>query len=139
MEVNMKVSELMHEGVLTAQVSDTIRKVAMMMKENDIGSLPVFENDTPAGFVTDRDIVMACAEEDTNLDDDISAAMSPEVISVSPDKDITEAARIMEDNQISRLLVMEGNQPMGIITLQDLSVNIDNPHLKAEVIQEIKQ
>ena len=135
----MKVLDLMHEGVISAQVTDTIRNVAQMMKENDIGSLPVFEDNKPAGFVTDRDIVMACAEMDTNLDDDIAVAMSPEVISVSPDADVTEAARIMEENQISRLLVMENDHALGIITLQDLTINIENTHLKAEIIEEIKQ
>lgn len=135
----MKVSEVMHEGVITAQVADSIRNVARLMKENDIGAVPIFENDSPAGFVTDRDIVIACAEEGSSLDDEISTAMSPEMIAVSPDKDLTEAARIMEERQISRLLVIDNNRPVGIITLQDLTASLDNSHLKAEIIEEIKQ
>ena len=134
----MKVQDLMHEGVIITQVTDTIRRVAQIMKENDIGALPVFDKDAPAGFVTDRDIVLACAEATASLDDTIDTAMTPEFIAVSPDKEITEAARIMEEKQISRLLVVEGNKPVGIITLQDLSQNIENRHLKAEVIEEIK-
>lgn len=134
----MKVMDLMHEGVITVNVNDSIRRVAQIMKENDIGSLPVIENEAPVGFVTDRDIVLACAETDTNLEDTIAAAMSPEVIAVSPDKDITEAARIMEEKQISRLLVVDNNRPVGIITLQDLTTNVENTHLKAEIIEEIK-
>jgi CBS domain-containing protein len=134
----MKVLDLMHQGVIVAQVTDTIRKVSKIMKENDIGALPVFDKETPAGFVTDRDIVLACAAEDASLEDTIAAAMSPEIYFISPEKDITEAARVMEEKQISRLLVMEGNNPMGIITLQDLTLNVDNTHLKAEVIDQIK-
>jgi CBS domain-containing protein len=134
----MLVSELMHEGVIAADVTDTIRAVARIMKENDIGSLPVIENGMAVGFVTDRDMVLAMADDECNLDDEIAVAMSPEVISITPDQDVTEAARMMEENQISRLLVMEGKKPCGIVTLQDLTINVDNKHLKAEVIEEIK-
>lgn len=134
----MKVQDLMHEGVIAAQVTDSIKRVAQIMKENDIGSLPVLENGAPVGFVTDRDIVLACAEESTTLDDEIAAAMTPEVIAITPDKDVTEAARLMEEHQISRLIVLDNNRPVGIITLQDLTANVDNTHLKAEIIEEIK-
>lgn len=134
----MKVSDVMHGGVIVSQVTDTIRAVATIMKENDIGAVPVFENGEPAGFVTDRDIVLACAGEGASLDDTIASAMSPEVIAITPDQDITEAARLMEENQISRLLVIDGKNPVGIITLQDLSLNVENSHLKAEIIEEIK-
>lgn len=135
----MIVSEVMHEGIIRAQVSDSIRQIAKLMKENDIGSMPVFEQDSPVGFVTDRDIVLSLADEDTELDDNISIAMSPELIAVDSTKDITEAARIMEERQISRLLVTSEGNPVGIVTLQDLSINVENSHLKAEIIEEIKQ
>jgi CBS domain-containing protein len=134
----MKVQDLMHEGVIAAQVTDSIKRVAQIMKENDIGSLPVLENGAPVGFVTDRDIVLACAEDSTTLDEEIATAMTPEVIAITPDKDVTEAARLMEEHQISRLIVVDNNRPVGIITLQDLTTNVDNTHLKAEIIEEIK-
>lgn len=134
----MKVSELMHPGVIVAQVTDSIRDVAKIMKENDIGSIPVVEKGELCGFVTDRDIVLALAYAEVTLDDQISVAMSPEVITISPDSDVTTAAMLMEDNQISRLVVTEGKSIMGIISLQDLSLNVENRHLKSEVIEEIK-
>ncbi|WP_408095674.1 CBS domain-containing protein [Peredibacter sp. HCB2-198] len=134
----MLVSEVMHEGVATAQVSDSIKKVAQLMRDNDIGAVPIYDKDKPAGFVTDRDIVISCVAEGASLDGEISAAMSPEFIAVSKDKDVTEAAKIMEEKQISRLLVVDGNKPIGIISLQDLALGSENPHLKSEVLQEIK-
>lgn len=139
MEGFMKVSEVMHEGIIKAQVSDSIRQIAKLMKDNDIGSLPVFEQDSPVGFVTDRDIVLSLADDDTSLDDKIDVAMSPELIAVDAEKDLTEAARIMEEQQISRLLVTSDGKAVGIVTLQDLSTNVDNSHLKSEIIEQIKQ
>lgn len=135
----MQVSEVMHEGVTIAQVSDSIKKVAQLMRDNDIGSIPIYDSDKPAGFVTDRDIVVSCVAEGSSLDESISAAMTPEFIAIAKDKDVTEAAKIMEDKQISRLLVVDGNKPIGIVSMQDLSANLENPHLKSEVISEIKQ
>jgi predicted transcriptional regulator len=135
----MQVSEVMHEGIITAQVSDSIKKIAQLMRDNDIGSIPLYNNESPAGFVTDRDIVVSCVAEGTSLDDSIAGAMSPEFIAVNKDKDISEAARIMQEKQISRLLVVEGNKPVGIVTLQDLSTQLENNELKSEVISKIKQ
>ena len=135
----MQISEIMHEGVIVVQASDSIRHVAKIMRDEDVGALPVYNNESPTGFVTDRDIVLACADEDISLDDRISDAMSPEFIAVSKDKDITEAARIMEEKQISRLLVVDGQRPVGIVSLSDLAANLENPHLKSEVLNEIKQ
>lgn len=134
----MLVSELMHKGVITADVNDSLRAVCKIMKDNDIGSVPVTESGKSVGFVTDRDIALACASDNCTLDDDIAIAMNPDVISVAPDDDVTEAARLMEDNQISRLVVMDGDTPVGFISLQDLSLRLKNSHLKAEVIEEIK-
>lgn len=134
----MIVSELMHQGIIGANISDSLKAVCKIMKENDIGSVPVLENEKAVGFVTDRDIVLACAEEDCDLDEEISVAMSPEIISVTSDTDVIEAARLMEENQISRLLVIDNDNPVGIITLQDLSLNVNNRNLEAEVIEEIK-
>ena len=135
----MQISEIMHPGVIVVQASDSIRHVAKIMRDEDVGALPVYDNESPTGFVTDRDIVLACADEDFSLDDKVSDAMSPEFIAVSKDKDITEAARIMEEKQISRLLVVDGKKPVGIVSLSDLSTNVENPHLKSEVLNEIKQ
>ncbi len=134
----MKVSELMHQGVIVAQVTDSIRTVAHFMKEYDIGGLPVVDNGELCGFVTDRDIVLGISYTEVGLDDPISVAMSPEVVTISPDSDVTSAAMLMEDNQISRLVVAEGQNIMGMITLADLALNVENRHLKAEIMEEIK-
>lgn len=134
----MQISEVMHEGVNIAQVTDSIKKVAQIMRDYDIGAVPIYENGKPAGFVTDRDIVVSCVAEGASGDDTIAAAMSPEFIAISKDKDVTEAARIMEEKQISRLLVVDGDKAVGIVSLQDLAQGLENRHLKSEVIEEIK-
>jgi CBS domain-containing protein len=131
MEVYMQVSEVMHKGVNTVQINDSIKKVAALMKREDIGAVPV-------GFVTDRDIVISCVAHGHPVDDPISHAMTREIVYVHENDDVSTATKLMKDNQLSRLLVVnEGEQPVGMLTLQDLSkVSGDKT---ADVITDIKR
>jgi CBS domain-containing protein len=136
----MQVSEVMHKGVNTVQIHDSIKKVAAIMKREDIGAVPVFKNERAVGFVTDRDIVVSCVAEGHMGDDPISLAMKREIIFCRETDDIFHAAKLMRENQISRLLVVdEGESPVGMITLHDLGVNLRNDALMASVLEDIKR
>jgi CBS domain-containing protein len=136
----MQVSEVMHEGVTTAQINDSIRRVAALMKNEDIGGVPIYKNQRPVGFVTDRDIVISCVATGHTPDDPISLAMNREIIFVYQDQNLEEAIQLMERHQISRLLVVDkGDNPVGMLTLRDLTLRSDDEHLKAEVLTEIKR
>lgn len=136
----MQVSEFMHEGVTSAQIGDSLRRVANLMKKQDIGSLPIYKNSRPVGFVTDRDIVVACVASGHSPEDPISLAMTRDVVSIYQNQDISEAVKLMEKKQISRLLVLDrGDNPVGMISLRDIALRVDDDHLKAEVLNEIKR
>ena len=136
----MHVSEIMHQGVTTAQIGDSLRRVATMMKKHDIGSLPVYKNERPVGFVTDRDIVIACVANGHSPDEPVSLAMSRDIIFVYEDQDISMATKLMEQNQISRLLVVDkGERPVGMLSLSDIALRSSDDHLKAEILGEIKR
>jgi CBS domain-containing protein len=134
----MQVSEVMHKGVSTVQIHDSIKKVAALMKREDIGAVPVYKNERPVGFVTDRDIVVSCVAQGHPVDDPISHAMSREIVFVHEKDDIQLATQLMRKNQVSRLLVVDdGEKPVGMLTLGDLSkfTNIET----AEVVKDIKK
>jgi predicted transcriptional regulator len=136
----MLVSEVMHKGVSSVQIHDTIKKVASLMKREDIGAVPVFKNERPVGFVTDRDIVVSCLAEGASVDHPISQAMTRDIISINENEDLSLASKLMRDHQISRLLVTDvGNKPVGMITLHDIIINTEDDLLKASVINEIKR
>lgn len=136
----MQVSEIMHKGVSTVQIHDSIKKVAALMKREDIGAVPVFKNERPVGFVTDRDIVVSCVAEGRPADDPVSIAMSRDIIFVHENEDLDIASKLMRDNQVSRLLVVdEGERPVGMISLHDLSLKSGDDSLKASIIDEIKR
>lgn len=136
----MQVSEIMHKGVITAQINDTIKRVANLMRKEDIGSIPIYKNERPVGFVTDRDIVVSCVANGVLSDEPISRAMRRDIISVREKQEVHEAVKIMEEKQISRLLVVdEGQRPVGMLTLKDIGALTTDDRTKAEVITEIKR
>jgi predicted transcriptional regulator len=140
MEVFMQVSSIMHKGVFTAQISDSIRKVAALMRREDIGSIPIYKNDRPVGFVTDRDIVISSIAQGHPIDNSISHSMTRQIVCIHEDDDVSEAARIMKANKISRLLVVDrGENPVGMLSIGDISQFIDDQELKSETITEIKR
>lgn len=136
----MQVSEVMHKGVNTVQIHDSIKKVAALMKREDIGAVPVYKNERPVGFVTDRDIVVSCVASGHPVDDPISHAMSRDIISVHERDDLNMATQLMRDNQVSRLLVVnESEQPVGMLTLQDITKFSPDKNLTNEVLTDIKR
>jgi CBS domain-containing protein len=136
----MTVSEIMHKGVNTVQIHDSLRKVASLMKKYDIGSVPVFKNERPVGFVTDRDIVISAVAHGHPPEAPISGAMTRDLYTVLEDDSLEKAADIMQSKKISRLLVVDsGNVPVGMISLHDIVEFTNDTELKAKIITQIKR
>ena len=136
----MQVSEIMHKGVNTVQINDSIKNVAALMKREDIGAVPVYKNERPVGFVTDRDIVVTCVAHGHPPDDPISHAMTREILFIHENDDLNIASQLMRENQVSRLLVLDdGERPVGLLTLQDISKYSNDEGLKARIMTDIKR
>lgn len=135
----MQVSEVMHKGVISVNIDDSIKKVAQLMRSEDIGSMPVLEDNQAVGFVTDRDIVITCVAEGHSPNDPVSHAMSDEVISIDQEQNVEDATRLMQENQVSRILVVDSEKrPVGMVSLRDFSDVIDNDH-NVETFSKIKE
>lgn len=133
----MQVSEIMHKGIVSVNVNDTVKKVAELMKDEDVGAIPVMEKDRPVGFVTDRDIVVSCVAEGHSIDEPIANSMTKNIISVKEGQEVEEVARLMEENQVSRVLVVDNQQqPVGMVSLKDLSEGDED--LSEEALTRIK-
>jgi CBS domain-containing protein len=92
--------------------------VARKMKHEDAGFIPVVQNgDTVIGVITDRDIVIRClAEGHDPRSETAEHLMSTRITFISPDDDIKEAARKMEDEEIRRLPVVENGRLVGVLS-----------------------
>lgn len=122
----MQISEVMHQGLITVDINDSVKKVAAIMKEEDVGALSVMDEGKLVGFVTDRDIVISCVAEGHSLDEPISNVMSEDVITIEKDRQLTDASKIMQVNNVSRILVTDNEKPIGIISIQDISYEMLN-------------
>lgn len=136
----LKVSQIMSKDISIVDVSTSVADVAKIMKEQNIGSVPVCKNGKVVGIITDRDIVLR--EISVGKNTNISKAqevMTTEVSTVSPETDIHEAAKIMAVKQIRRLPVIENGNLVGMLALGDIAVTnnlVDNAGVVLEDISE---
>lgn len=118
----MKIKDAMHNGVSWVEPNTPIPQIAKIMRENNIGAVPVGENDRLVGMVTDRDI--CCRGIRDNGDVKRLTArdvMTKPIVYCWEDDDISEAIRMMESRKVRRLPVINGNKRMvGILSLGDV-------------------
>ena len=100
-----------------------LTEVAHMMEMEDVGSIPVVENDRLVGIVTDRDIVVrAIAKGKDPKGMPASAVSTRELVTVGPDDDLSDALELMVRHQVRRLAVMgEDEQLVGVISQADVA------------------
>lgn len=130
----------MTTDVETCSLLDTVEEVAVKMKEENVGVIPIVDNDKLAGVVTDRDIVLRCIAENYPTSAKVEEIMSDErLITVSADTTTNEAARIMAKHQIRRLPVVENGKLEGIVALGDLAVRDLTDSQAKEALSEISE
>jgi CBS domain-containing protein len=122
-EMAMKVKDVMHKGVDWVSPDTPVLELAKLMREHDIGAIPIGENDRLVGMVTDRDIVCKGLAQDGF---DLSRAtardvMTPGIHCCREDDDLAKAVKHMEELKIRRLPVINKNKRMvGILSLGDI-------------------
>lgn len=121
----MNVGAVMSGSPVTVRPDTPIRRAASLMRDNDIGALPVVDHTRIVGMVTDRDLVIAVlAVRNDAGDQPVSLAMSSGPVSCQDTLSIADAAAMMGDAQIERLLVVDQQARLiGIITVGDIAVN----------------
>mgnify|MGYP000492268344 CR=1 FL=1 len=118
----MLVSEVMTKDVKTINPSETVLEAASRMIEFRVGCLIVVEGDRLAGIVTDSDILEKVVAENKKASDVlVNKIMTKKLIMIEEDKDISEAAELMEKTHIKKLPVISGKKLVGILTAADLA------------------
>lgn len=118
----MRVKDCMCKEVVQTTPETTLTDVAKLMHTNEVGCVPVCNDNVVVGFVTDRDIITRCVayNKDCNTTK-VSDIMNTHVIKTTPDTNIEEAIEVMEHNQIRRLPVVTNDKIVGILSLGDLA------------------
>jgi len=133
----MKVREVMTQRPATCSPTDTCAQAATLMKQHDCGSAPVVEGGKLVGIVTDRDIVVravAAGKDPKTLR--VAEIMSADPVTVSPDDDVSKAAKVMADRQVRRVPVVENGTLVGLLVTAQVARHESTREI-GETIKEI--
>ncbi len=118
----MKVRDLMTSEPTTVGPDDAVAEAATHMREEDCGSIPVTKDAKLVGIITDRDITVRCVAAGADpKTQKVSEIMSADPITVTPDTDADEAARMMAEFQVRRLPVVDDGRLVGILVTAQLA------------------
>jgi len=132
----MLVKDIMSTDIVSLNSEDSIERAAQMMKQFDVGSIPVCNQEKLIGVVTDRDITLrSVAAGSDSTHQKINDVMTSNPVTGSPDMDVHDAARIMSEQQIRRLPIIKNNNLVGIVSLGDISVE---PNLQDNAEEALK-
>ncbi|MFN3429993.1 MAG: CBS domain-containing protein [Candidatus Sericytochromatia bacterium] len=129
--------------VMTAQPTfvspdATLATVARKMLDSDTGLMPIMDGPRLCGVITDRDIVVRAIAQ--GADPTVTVAKdfcTTEVDTVSPDADVEAGIALMEDHRIRRLVVMDGDRLVGVVSLGDLAITF--PDAAEDVLIEVSR
>jgi CBS domain-containing protein len=134
----MKVKQIMHKGVQWVSPNTPVTTLAKEMLEQDIGAVPVGENDRLIGMVTDRDITLRALANGKDISKlTASDVMSKGVTWCRDSDDVNQAARLMESKHVRRLPVIDENKRLvGMLSLGDISQGASQ-RITTEVIKAV--
>jgi CBS domain-containing protein len=137
----MKISEIMTTDFEMIDSTKSLLEAARKMKSLDVGFLPIREGTRLIGLVTDRDIVIRGLAEGLDPGStQVKDIISSEIVYCYDDDNVEEAAQLMEDNQVRRLIVVDHEQtPVGIVSLGDLAVKTGQDRLSGEVLERVSE
>ncbi len=119
----MLIKDIMSENIVSLNTDDSIEKAAQMMRQYDIGAIPVCDDShSLVGIITDRDITLNSVALGANANEQkICDYMTSNPVTGKPDMDIYDAIRLMSRHQIKRLPIVKNNNLVGIVSLGDIS------------------
>ena len=131
----MKVRDIMSKDIASVRSDDTIERCAQLMKQYDVGSLPVCDQNRVIGIVTDRDITLRSVASGNWQNQRVCDIMTKEPALGDPEMNVKDAADIMGKQQIRRLPIVENNSLVGIVALGDISLE---PNLQDKAEDTLK-
>ncbi len=119
--MELSVGDAMTKGVIYVSPEDSVQRVAEIMKKNDIDSVIVISKGKGVGIVTDTDIIVKIVAEGKDPNTvTVKDTMVYPLITITPEKDIDDAMKMMQENEVKRLVVTQNNNIVGILTEFDL-------------------
>lgn len=137
---NHRIRELMTENPKTVRSDATVAEAARVMRDGDVGLVPVVDGDRLVGTVTDRDIaIRVVAEERDPNTTTVRETASTDPVTIDPEQDLDEALRLMAQHQVRRLpVVEEDGRLVGIVAQADVARHGEDRET-GQVVEQISQ
>lgn len=138
----MKCKDVMTPNPSYCSPEDISVKPAKIMRDEDVGIVPVCEQDKKlVGVVTDRDICLTVVAEERNPREvKVSDCMSEDLVTCKPEEDIRKAADLMKEYQVRRIPVVDNQgRILGMIAQADIALKVGKPEEITETVQEISK
>jgi CBS domain-containing protein len=130
------VRDVMTPNPRTVSADTTLDDAAREMSQDDIGAVLVKENGS-VGILTDRDIVVrAVAEHKDPSATKVSDVATRDVASLTPDQTVDDAIKIVREKNVRRIPVLDGDKPVGIVSIGDLAIERDTDSALADISSE---
>jgi len=139
---HLRCRDIMTTDVTTTTPEANLYDVAMLMRDEDVGSIPVMEDGKLKGIVTDRDIVVrGLADKDKNFQNfSVKDVMSDDVYSVKPNDRLVDAIRKMGNKQVRRILVVDNSDKLrGIISMADVALEANQDMELANALEDVSE
>ena len=135
----MRLKDVMTRDVELIRPDATVEEAAEKMEALNVGPLPVCDGRRLVGMITDRDITVRAVAAGVGPETKVRDVMSPDVVYAFEDQDVREAERIMQDQQIRRLPILDRDKRLvGIVSLGDLAVDADSRSV-GETLERISE
>ena len=128
------IADVMTPNPVTLSADASVVEAALVMRDNDIGDVIVCDDQTVCGIVTDRDLVVRALAERVDPEQvALRDICTKQVTTVQPDTSVDEAVKLMRENALRRLPVVDGLRPVGVVSLGDLATTQDPKSALADI------
>jgi CBS domain-containing protein len=137
-----KCREVMTKDPASCAPTDTVIQAAQLMKQHDVGSVPVVESDKRlVGIVTDRDLVVKVLAAGRGVEQaTVKEAMTPNPASCREDDDLEQAMKLMKERQVRRMPIVDGGGKLaGIIAQADVATRVNKDAKTGELVEAISE
>ena len=133
----MRISDIMTQGVVTADTADTLRHVGELMRDRNVGSVVICEGGRPGGVLTDRARALGVVADNVDPDTNAGDHASRPIVTGEVEMHIEEAVALMIQHRVRRLPVTDGEGLVGIVTIDDLAVRAGDLHQAQQITAEV--
>jgi len=122
------IKDIISYNIISGSANDSIKDISLLMKENNIGFIPIKDKSNYIGVITDRDICLAIPSL-KNMNDSVKSYITNNVIYIDINSSIDNALSLMSSNKVKRLLVKEKDNIVGILSLSDILNYTNNSNI----------